>query len=348
MENQQIYSAVVTILVMDGGTDVKELQFLQHLRQQLGIPADVARTMLVEARKGKKRIHLPTNPEEKHQLLDYLVQAALANETIDPKEQQALEAVVRTLKLPREELSRVITRHMSSSGTPKGTLPPLRRTAQNTQTTPYQQQDRMSRSQSRSRNVARKDDHDDDEALIREVEEYQRGVRQVLLKCILMSCFCVALPYIIVAFLLPFYQTWNALKETVSTPATLHSVELYASRSRDKTVKTRRWKYSYTLNVTYSYEYNGQRYTSDRITMSPILMSNDYKKEMSSRLKSAHKQGSPVECYVSVAHPDIAVLDTQFYIVPFLIGTLGAFAIVAALGTIVLGFMLKVLGKFPS
>jgi hypothetical protein len=82
--------------------------------------------------------------------------------------------------------------------------------------------------------------------------------------------------------------------------------------------------------------------------MSPTMMSNDYEKEMSSFLKAARKQGRPVNCYVSVVKPESAVLDTRFYIANFLIGTLGALAIITGIGTIVIGLIMKLLGKFRS
>lgn len=331
MENEQFYWSVVTILVVDGGTDVKELQFLQQLRQELNIPQDVARSILVEARKGTKRIHLPTDPEEKQRLLDYLVQAAFANETIDPKEQQALEAVARKLELPLQELSQSITHHTPAPGTTRRTPAPSGDQAASIRTTSSQQRDR-------------KDKEDENENLIREVQEYQQNVRKLTIKCILFSFFCVVLPYVTLTSFIPLYCAWNALRETAVVPATIRSFEFYHRRSRSGTKRTS-WIH---LEIMYSYEYNGQCYTSDRITMSPHLMSDDYKQKMSSPLNAAYQQGTPIDCYVSVTKPEIAVLDREFYPMTFMFWVGVVLVLFTALLTVVALIILKLLGKVQT
>ncbi len=63
------------------------------------------------------------------------------------------------------------------------------------------------------------------------------------------------------------------------------------------------------LNMLFSYEYEGQRYTSDRIDMLPGRMGDD--RDWEAALKDRHPVGSESICYVDPADPGHAVLDRE-------------------------------------
>jgi uncharacterized tellurite resistance protein B-like protein len=109
-KSEDLIRSVVTILAAEGRIDKSELRFLEALRQHLGLGEDVVKTALEDAKKGKRSLHIPREPEEGRRMLKVMIKAAAANREIAPQELKILQLIADKTGVSREDLQANIQR----------------------------------------------------------------------------------------------------------------------------------------------------------------------------------------------------------------------------------------------
>ena len=118
----------------------------------------------------------------------------------------------------------------------------------------------------------------------------------------------------------------SAARNWPATPCTVLSSEL-ETHSGDGT--------TYSIEITYEYEYNGNRYTSDRYSFSSTGSSSGRKGK--AKVVDAHPPGRETVCYVNPSDPQDAVLhrgftaDMWFGLIPLIFVAVGAGGIIFTL-----------------
>lgn len=101
MDNVEIINSVVSMLVTDGKLHPQESEFLKRLCQRFGIPNDIVEQAFEDFVQGESYVHLPQNNAEKKELINYLLEAMVADGKVAPQERKLLEAVATRLGVPQ-------------------------------------------------------------------------------------------------------------------------------------------------------------------------------------------------------------------------------------------------------
>jgi uncharacterized tellurite resistance protein B-like protein len=117
MDNVDIINSVVSMLVTDGKLHPQENEFLKQLCERLGVSSDVVETAFESFVQGESYVHLPQNDDEKEELVNYLLEAIVADGKVAPQERELLEAVAIRLGVPHqhfEDLLNILIRKTAS------------------------------------------------------------------------------------------------------------------------------------------------------------------------------------------------------------------------------------------
>lgn len=102
MENIDILNSVVSMLVTDGKLLPEESEFLKRLCQRLDLSENALEDAFEKFAQGEAYIYLPEDEDEKKRLVNYLLEAMVADRMVAPQERQLLEAVAKRLGVPQE------------------------------------------------------------------------------------------------------------------------------------------------------------------------------------------------------------------------------------------------------
>ncbi len=120
MKNVDIINSVVTMLVTDGTIQPQESEFLKRLCQRLGVSPDVVETAFETYVQGDAYVQLPQEDAEKKQLINYLLEAMVADGKVAPQERELLEAVATRLGVPRhhfDDMLNILLKRTASATT---------------------------------------------------------------------------------------------------------------------------------------------------------------------------------------------------------------------------------------
>ncbi len=118
MDKMDILNSVVSMLVTDGKLPPQENEFLKRLCQRLEVSEDALEAAFEKFVRGEAYIYLPQDDEEKKRLVNYLLEAVVADGKIAPQERQLLEAVVTRLEVPQkhfEDMLNILLRRTASA-----------------------------------------------------------------------------------------------------------------------------------------------------------------------------------------------------------------------------------------
>ena len=127
-----------------------------------------------------------------------------------------------------------------------------------------------------------------------------------------LGCGCLglfAVPFAgvgIVMFLSTVYAIyeWRRVQAWEPTQAKIVEAELKVSRGSDST--------TYRATATYEYRFEGNTYTSDRVSLSSMSDNiGSYQKDLGRRLEKHQRNGEPVQCFVDEQKPQNAILDRR-------------------------------------
>lgn len=124
MKTEHIIQSVVCILASDGRIAEPEGRFLQQLRQRLGVSPNVVARALHQAKQGKGRVQLPTEPAEQQRVFEVLAHAALADGTVTPQERRILNAVGAKIGLPADRIEHALQAQADSAAEAPPSAPP--------------------------------------------------------------------------------------------------------------------------------------------------------------------------------------------------------------------------------
>lgn len=108
MQNQDIIRAVVFMLGADGEYSPNEMRFLHQLCARLELPRKCVIDAFKGINSGKTRIKMPENPEDRSRIMDHLIDAAMCDGNIAPKEQKVLQQVGEKMRISTTEIARRI------------------------------------------------------------------------------------------------------------------------------------------------------------------------------------------------------------------------------------------------
>jgi uncharacterized tellurite resistance protein B-like protein len=123
MDNVEIINSVVSMLVTDGKLHPKESEFLKRLCQRLEVSNDVVEQAFEDFIQGESYVHLPESDDEKQELLDYLLEAMVADGKVAPQERELLEAVAVRLGVSQhhfEEMLNILIKRTTAESHPDG------------------------------------------------------------------------------------------------------------------------------------------------------------------------------------------------------------------------------------
>ncbi|PID58278.1 hypothetical protein CSB45_04210 [candidate division KSB3 bacterium] len=103
MENIDLLHSVVSMLVADGQLPPQESEFLKGLCRRLNLSDAVLEDVFGKFEQGDAYVYLPQDEDERKQLLNYLIQAIVADGKVAPQERQLLEAVTRRLGISQND-----------------------------------------------------------------------------------------------------------------------------------------------------------------------------------------------------------------------------------------------------
>jgi len=104
----KLIHSLVSFLALDGTVGPAERRFLQETSQRLGLPAASLDHAFALIKEGKGKLHLPSDPAEMRELFYLLVQSAVADGRIDPKERQILGQVAERAGISAMDLDNAI------------------------------------------------------------------------------------------------------------------------------------------------------------------------------------------------------------------------------------------------
>ncbi len=102
MEKIDILNSVVSMLVTDGKLQPQESEFLRRLCRRLKVPEEKLEAAFEKFAKGEAYVYLPQEDDEKKQLVNYLIEAVVADGKIAPQERQLLKAVATRLEVSQD------------------------------------------------------------------------------------------------------------------------------------------------------------------------------------------------------------------------------------------------------
>jgi uncharacterized tellurite resistance protein B-like protein len=108
MDNVEIIHSVVSMLVTDGKIPPQESEFLKRLCQRLGVSSDVVETAFEKFVQGEAYVYLPKDDDEKKRLINYLLEAIVADGKVAPQERTLLEAVAARLGIPQQHFEHTL------------------------------------------------------------------------------------------------------------------------------------------------------------------------------------------------------------------------------------------------
>ncbi len=118
-----------------------------------------------------------------------------------------------------------------------------------------------------------------------------------------MSCLgliCIAMGSLFVWYLWASYKKASITNSWIETPATI------TQSSIDVSQLTQHYMTKYRLDVEYTYEFEGKKYTGTRIKRLPVESGDDLK--VTKKMK-AYPIGAEVTAFVNPSAPDEAVLE---------------------------------------
>jgi uncharacterized tellurite resistance protein B-like protein len=122
MDNVEIINSVVSMLVTDGTLPTQESEFLKRLCRQLGVSSDVVETAFEEFLQGESYVHLPQEDDEKRRLVNYLLEAIVADGKVAPQERTLLEAVATRLGVPQHHFEDMLNILLKKTAAASGSL----------------------------------------------------------------------------------------------------------------------------------------------------------------------------------------------------------------------------------
>lgn len=122
MTNEDIIESVISVLAVDGDVNQWEMQFFNDLCRRLDVSKEARSMVLVKAKQGKRKVHLPENEADKKRLLYLLVQAVVADGKIVPEERQILDAVVDKMGISRKNVEKFLQMRLKEIKTERYTV----------------------------------------------------------------------------------------------------------------------------------------------------------------------------------------------------------------------------------
>ena len=97
----------------------KSSDFLKRLCGHLELSEDVLESAFEKFAKGEAYVYLPQEDDEKKRLMNYLLEAIVADGKVAQQERQLLEAVATRLEVPQdhfEDMLNILLRRTASEG----------------------------------------------------------------------------------------------------------------------------------------------------------------------------------------------------------------------------------------
>ena len=119
MDKIDILNSVVSMLVTDGKFPPQESEFLKRLCRHLELSEAVLESAFEKFAQGEAYIYLPQEEDEKKRLMNYLLEAVVADGKVAQQERQLLEAVATRLEVPQdhfEDMLNILLRRAASEG----------------------------------------------------------------------------------------------------------------------------------------------------------------------------------------------------------------------------------------
>ena len=119
MEKIDIINSVVSMLVTDGKLQPQESEFLRRLCQRLEVPEAELEAAFEKFAKGEAYVYLPQEDDEKKRLVNYLIEAVVADGKVAPQERQLLQAVATRLDVSQkhfEDMLNILLKRTASRG----------------------------------------------------------------------------------------------------------------------------------------------------------------------------------------------------------------------------------------
>jgi len=104
MNIADVITSVVTMLVVDGVLQQQELDFLNRLCERLKVPVDTIDRAFEAYAQGNEYVYLPQNEGGKKLLINYLLEAIVADELIAPEEYALLQTIGVRLGISQDHL----------------------------------------------------------------------------------------------------------------------------------------------------------------------------------------------------------------------------------------------------